>query len=370
VVASDNPVFCRQIKQAVESVWPSAAWFGDNASATNHSKDATLVNGIAKLRKKLRSIGKLGVDFAAYLLVRLIVAVIQTLPLDMGDSLCRWIGWLASGPLRVRRVATENNLRQIFQDADPRDRKRLSRAMWHHLLLMVCEIAWAQRRLHRTNWSRHARFRDNRKMLSYMLSNRPTVMVTGHFGNFEIGGYVIGLMGLSTLTIARRLDNPFLHRWVERFRGAKGQRMVDKEGCAAEVEQHLSSGGILALLADQHAGPKGCWVDFMGVPASCHKALALFALSCDAPMLVASTRRVGFEPMRFELACYGVADPRQRDASMCESVASLTQWYNERLAEAVDQAVEQYWWLHRRWREPPAKVSKRLAKNRPVKLAA
>ncbi len=313
---------------------------------------------------------RLGVDFAAYLLVRLFVACIQTLPLDMGDSFCRWVGWLASGPLRVRRTATENNLRQIFPHADARDRKRISLAMWHHLLLMVCEIAWAQRRLHRTNWSQHVRFRDNRKMLEYMLSKRPTVMVTGHFGNFEIGGYVSGLMGLSTLTIARRLDNPFLHSWVERFRGAKGQRMVDKDGCAVEVEQHLNSGGILALLADQHAGPKGCWVDFMGVPASCHKALALFSLSCDAPMLVASTRRVGGQPMRFELSCYGVADPLEEDARMCASVTSLTQWYNQRLAEAIDDAVEQYWWLHRRWRVPPEKVSKRLAKHRPAKLAA
>jgi KDO2-lipid IV(A) lauroyltransferase len=108
----------------------------------------------------------------------------------------------------------------------------------------------------------------------------------------------------------------------------------------------------------------------MGVPASCHKALALFSLSSDAPMLVASTRRVGFQPMQFEFACYGIADPRRSDASVCESVASLTQWYNDRLAEVVDQAVEQYWWLHRRWREPPAKVSQRLAKRRPVNRAA
>jgi KDO2-lipid IV(A) lauroyltransferase len=242
--------------------------------------------------------------------------------------------------------------------------------MWHHLLLMVCEIAWAQRRLHLANWNQHVRFRDNRQILSYLLSRRATVMVTGHFGNFEIGGYVSGLMGFTSLTIARRLDNPFLHRWVERFRGAKGQLMVDKDGCAAEVDRHLQSGGILSLLADQYAGPKGCWVDFMGAPASCHKALALFSLTADAPLLVGITRRIDSRPMQFELSCHGVADPTSDDASMCDSVKTLTRWYNDRLTSAIDQSVEQYWWLHRRWRTPPKRIARRLPKGRPTELAA
>ena len=42
------------------------------------------------------------------------------------------------------------------------------------------------------------------------------------------------------------------------------------------VDRHLQQAGTLSLLADQHAGDKGCWVDFLGVPASSHKALALF----------------------------------------------------------------------------------------------
>jgi KDO2-lipid IV(A) lauroyltransferase len=304
----------------------------------------------------------LAIDFTAYSVVRILVAVIGTLPLDMGDSMCRFLAWLATGPLGIRRGATNRNLDLIFPSASAEDRQRLTFAMWHHLLLMVCEIAWAQRRLHLSNWHQHVTFRDNKTMLRYMLSDRPVVMVTGHFGNFEIGGYTSGLMGISTLAIARRLDNRFLHRWVERFRSAKGQLMVDKVGCAGRVDRHLSEGGILSLLADQHAGEKGCWVDFMGAPASCHKALALFSLTSNAPMVVVATRRVGGKPMQFEVSCAGIADPIV-DVDACSGMQSLTKWYNRRLAEAVAEAPEQYWWLHRRWRTPPARVAKRLAKS-------
>ncbi|MFG0260980.1 MAG: lysophospholipid acyltransferase family protein [Novipirellula sp. JB048] len=314
------------------------------------------------MKQTLGRVGTTIIDFAAYSVVRLLVAVIQTLPLDKGKSFATGVAWLAAGPLKIRRAATEANLCRVFPDADPQARAALSQAMWQHLILMVCEIAWAQRRLHLTNWSDYLTFRDNRLMLKALLSKRPMVGVTGHFGNFEIGGYALGLMGFSTTAIARKLDNPFLHRWVERFRGAKGQVMVDKEGCAPLIDQHLQNGGVLSLLADQHAGDKGCWLPFLGVPASSHKALALFSLSSNAPMLVSFTIRADGEPMKFVSGCVGVADPENDPAGVCQSVTSLTQWYNERLAVAIGMALEQYWWLHRRWRQPPERVARRLAK--------
>ncbi|WP_168563640.1 lysophospholipid acyltransferase family protein [Crateriforma spongiae] len=301
-------------------------------------------------------------DAAAYLLVRLLVSVVQVLPADMGDRMCRVLAWLLTGPIKIRYRVTRENIRRVFPDATEEEAAALMRSMWHSLLLMGCEIAWAQRRLHLCNWPRHIRFRQNRAMLRILLGRRPTVTVTGHFGNFEIGGYLIGLMGFQTTSIARRLDNQFIDAWVKRFRSAKGQHLVDKEGSAPEVERLLRSGGALSLLADQHAGDKGCWVNFLGTPASCHKALALFTLSSGAPMLAAYTRRIDGQPMRFESGCVGVADPADDPGKVCASVQTLTRWYNARLAEAIDMSVEQYWWLHRRWRQPPPKIAKRLQK--------
>lgn len=316
-------------------------------------------------------------DFVAYSAVRMVVAVVQVLPLDMGDHLCRGLAYLLSKPFPVRRQEIGTALDKVFPGLAPSRRYQLTLAMWHHLMLMVCEIAWAQRRLHRTNWRQHVTFRGNREMLAASFSARPVVMVSGHFGNFEMGSYTMGLMGLKTLAIARTLDNRFLHRWVESFRGAKGQLIVDKKGCAPVVDAHLRGGGTLSLLADQHAGDKGLWVDFCGVAASCHKALALFALANEAPMQVVFTRRIGGRPMHFESTMLAVADPADGKYSVddgkaelhslpnpaCESVESMTNWYNHQLERMIDLAPEQYWWLHRRWRTPPPRVAKRLAKK-------
>lgn len=308
------------------------------------------------------------IDALAYAVVRTVVGVIQILPMDMGDHLCRFLAIVLTGPLAIRRRVIADTLDSVFPTASSAQSHQLTLSMWHHLTLMICEVAWAQRRLHRVNWTDHIRLIGNRKILGTSLVPRPSVLVSGHFGNFEIGCYTFGLMDLKTIAIARTLDNAYIHRWVERFRGAKGQRLVDKNGCAPIVDQFMRDGGTLSLLADQHAGNKGLWVDFCGIPASCHKGLALFALTNDAPMLALYTRRVDGRPMQFESALMDMVDPLADDDEhsrvACESVESLTLWYNRQLERIIDLAPEQYWWLHRRWRTPPPRIAQRFAEAR------
>ncbi|MGI9518010.1 MAG: lysophospholipid acyltransferase family protein, partial [Pirellulaceae bacterium] len=217
--------------------------------------------------------------------------------------------------------------------------------------LMVCEIAQASRKIHTTNWREFVDIRDKRLMTSFYLDWRPTVMVGGHLGNFEEAVYVTGILGIPTYAIARPLDNPLLHKWLTGFRECRGQFILPTSGSATKIQEVLHAGGILSLLGDQHAGNKGCWVDFMGRPASCHKAVALFTLSQNAPMLVSYCVRKG-GPLQVEVGVVAVADPRDL-APELRDVRSLTQWYNDQLEQLIREYPEQYWWMHRRWKERP-----------------
>ena len=106
----------------------------------------------------------------------------------------------------------------------------------------------------------------------------------------------------------------------------------------------------MTFLADQYAGPKGCWVEFFGRPASAHKAIALLALDNNARLSVCASRRLD-RPMRFELYNYAIVDPHEAGNSP-GSVRELTQWYTTRLEELIRRTPDQYWWLHRRWKDP------------------
>ncbi len=116
----------------------------------------------------------------------------------------------------------------------------------------------------------------------------------------------------------------------------------------------------MTFLADQYAGPKGCWVQFFGRPASAHKAIALLALDNNARMAVSAAQRLE-RPMHFELHSYATIDPREA-ANSAGAVRDLTQWYTTRLEELIRRAPDQYWWLHRRWKDTrEKKPAKRAA---------
>ncbi|MFN9550745.1 MAG: lysophospholipid acyltransferase family protein, partial [Pirellulaceae bacterium] len=304
--------------------------------------------------KSPRILGKL-IDLLFYLLFRLAVSMIQMLPTDRAGRLAGLFASFATHVVPFRRELIETNLRAVYPNWSPQQITLMRWRMWEHLALFVCETALAGRKIHRTNWRDHFSTNDRLELFRFMLDERPKIIVSGHFGNFELAGFFSGLLGLPSSNIARPLDNPHINAFVAQFRAQGGQFLIPKNGSSFLIERHLRAGGTLGLLADQDAGSKGCWVDFLGRPASCHKALALFTLSTGAPMMVFSNIRL--RPLHFRMRLEVIADPLV-GGTCCEGVRQLTGWYNDRLAEAILRTPEQYWWLHRRWREPPPRASR------------
>ena len=303
------------------------------------------------MRAKVLGVCKTIGDYAVYLIVRSLICAIQCLEMETCRAWSRVLAYLACDLFRIRRTVVEENLQGSFPDLSADERHQLARRMWEHLFLMICEIAHIRRKMHLTNWRDYVTFGGRREIVQSLLDPRPTVLVSGHFGNFEIASYLAGLFGFRTYAIARPLDNPFLNRYLNEFRGSKGQFILDKDGSANFVADLLQQGGTLSLLGDQHAGPKGCWIDFLGRPASCHKAVALFTLTSHAPMVVMTCTR-DQRPLKFIFGMEGLADPNSLSPEQ-SNVRGLTQWYNQMLEKIIRRNPEQYWWVHRRWKGSP-----------------
>jgi KDO2-lipid IV(A) lauroyltransferase len=298
-------------------------------------------------------------DYLLYVVVRLLICMVQAMRIETGQIWARRLAWLFGDVLRARGKLVDENLRHAFPDMSASRRRRLTRQMWEHLFLLILEVAHAPRKIHETNWRRYVRLNGVDKLVRVLLTERPVIIITGHFGNFELGGFLLGVLGFPTYTVARTLDNPYLHRFVERFRGLTGQHIIPKKGGYDQILEVLDSGGVMAFLADQAAGPKDCWVDFFGRPASTYKAIALLSLQHDAPMAVCYARRLG-RPMQFEMVTRAIADPREA-SDATSSIHELTQWYTRQLEQGIRQSPDQYWWIHRRWKERPRRKPRKKA---------
>jgi Kdo2-lipid IVA lauroyltransferase/acyltransferase len=291
--------------------------------------------------------------FLVYLLMRVVVSLIQALSLETCSGIVRLLAYVLCDAVKFRAKVIDENLQIAMPHSTAQERHKVARRMWRHLLLMGIEVIHAPRKIHDTNWRKYAVVKDRRAIVTSMLLPRPKIIVTAHFGNFEVAGYLTGIFGFRAHTVARKIDNPYIDAYINRIREAKGQFMLPKVGSAPQVGGVLATGGLLVLLGDQHAGNKGCWVDFMGRPASCHKSLALFTLVSKAPMIAVYCKRTS-GPMHFELGLAGMMDP-DVPAPELAGVKQLTQWYNHVLEREIRKDMHQYWWVHRKWRDEPRK---------------
>ncbi len=246
-----------------------------------------------KQRSRIRRLATLFLDYVVYLIVRVTICVVQTAPREMCERGATLLAWVFSDLLRVRAVVVDDNLQHAFPEMAPRERLTLRRGMWEHLFLLVVEVTQAPRKIHQTNWRDYLQLANPELIVRALFEDRPLVLLSGHYGNFELCNYILGVLGFRTYAIARPLDNGFLNAFINRFRGASGQRIIPKDGCAPLVDVLMAQHGAMGFLVDTHAGPKGCHVEFFGRPVSTHKAIAVFAIAYQAPMVMCFGRRQG-----------------------------------------------------------------------------
>src|SRR5262245_35840601 len=174
-------------------------------------------DGAAVMARKTR---KPIVDLAIYLAVRLAVCLIQALPPQIAFRIAEFLAWVAYTVDKRHREVAADNLRHAFPElaADPAKLDRLVRATYRHLLRMVVEIALLPRKMHTVTWRKYMTMYPGVGIVTPLLAERPLLIVTAHFGNWEMAGFMLGANGFKTYAIARTLDNPRLERFLMRFR--------------------------------------------------------------------------------------------------------------------------------------------------------
>lgn len=297
---------------------------------------------------------------AEYAAFRVLIATLQVLPV----AAQRGLAWLFATllcrvlPHRLTRYDLAfQNIRESFGDRySDAEIDRIIFGMWQHLVRLVAEVVQFPRRVHCASVYDVIEFRNKEPVIRALLGDRPVILLSGHFGNWETSIATFGMFGFPMGVVARTLDNPYLDAWFRRFRESTGHVMIDKRGGGSEMTERLERGQHLALLCDQDAGRRGVFVDFFGRPASTFKSIALLSLQYDALICVGCSVRLPDDShssrwVKFELSCEEIIDPREITAR--DPVYELTRRYTAALERAIRRHPEQYFWVHRRWKSQP-----------------
>lgn len=291
-------------------------------------------------------------DWLAYLAIRVTVCILQAMSLETGYAIARTLARVGYRLDRRHVPIALDNLRHAFKDKYTTEQlKQIVQQVYLHFAMLIIEIAHIPRRLRPTTWRDIIEVRNQDQVVELVVSGRPVILLTAHFGNFEIAGYTMAVFGFKPHSVARALDNPYVERLLREFRTRTGQEIIYKRGAFDQVAAVMQRGGMIGMLSDQDAGHRGVFVEFFGRPASSHKGVALLALEHDAPICVGFARRLG-NKFKFEVWMERILEPGDF-RHLPDPVYGITQECARAFESAIRRNPEQYLWLHRRWKHQP-----------------
>ena len=300
----------------------------------------------------MAKVRRVWVDWLVYIVVRLFAMVMQMFPIDVNLRTARFMGWVWYHIMPRHRERARVHLRLAYGDRfNPEEMDRLSLQSMQQMVMMAVESLFTPRLINEWTWSRYVRLKGMGPLIEELLCERGVIVVTAHYGNWELLGFMMTALGLRAVAVMRPLDNPFLNSYLLDVRVKRGLQLLDKRGATTLSDDTLSGGGALCFLADQNAGRKGEFVDFFGVEASTYRSIALLAIQHKVPIVVGYARRTS-ERFEYEVGCNRIIRPEEW-AGRDDELHWITQEYTRAIEQFVREAPEQYLWIHRRWKSRP-----------------
>ena len=259
------------------------------------------------------------------------------------------------GGLAMCFASRERNLaqQQLLETgvaSSPQQARAITRGVFRNLGSNLCE--W----LHSTGWSlpqlrERVELRGAEHLARVTEGGKGAILVTGHFGNWElmVSGFVHLTPHKLMVAMTEGSNRPF-HEWIVRMRGRDGALVATTAGSGLPMIRHLKGGHVLAVLSDQDtARVRGEFVQFFGRPAHTPSGAAFLAWRLGLAIVPLTIERDAANPRRHIMGFHEPILPRPGSEEATE-VPRLTQAFTTVLEQEIRRRPGQWVWIHNRWK--------------------
>jgi Kdo2-lipid IVA lauroyltransferase/acyltransferase len=272
--------------------------------------------------------------------LRALIWLLLRLPYRMRVPLCGWVLSRVIAPVAGYRQRVRDNLALVLPDLARTEVERIARAVPDNVGRTVIEIYSGP------EFIAHA--------VSHPLTGggvsaleaahrgrRPVILVTGHFGNYDASRAALIARGYRVGALYMPMANRYFNEhYVAAISGIGTPLFPRGRAGMANMVRHLKSGGMLGLLVDQHMG-HGEPLTFFGAQALTALSAAELALRYDA-LLVPTYAIRAADGLSFDIIV---------EAPIPHSTPeTMTQALNDSLEVLVREHLDQWFWIHRRWK--------------------
>jgi heptosyltransferase II len=283
-------------------------------------------------------------DFVVYLVYRFSGWFLGLFPLAGVFRFGQLAGAIAYVLLRSYRRLARENIRIAFPDWSSHEVERCARRHFMDLgANLLCSLV-----LMGKPWVTVRKYLDltNLERIQERMNRVGSVVwAINHIGNWELFVYTVRIVRPGTHGVVyRALSNRFIDAHVRRVRKSTGLKLIERQHGLAQCTNLLKSGGMLAVLVDQHAGDKGIWTPFFDRLASTTPLPAILAKKTGAQLLPVAIFTAG--PARWRLE---VGDFIPQEGASTEE---LMHQVNRALESLIMRRPSDWFWVHQRWKTP------------------
>ena len=278
-------------------------------------------------------------------------ALLRGLPLERAVRAGAAIGTVAHAFDLYNRSIARRNLELAFANLTIEQRSAILRETYRNFGRMAAE--WVHfPELGRSNIEHYVSYagREHWDDAIERSHGRGILVLTGHFGNFELLSVAHSIYGNRIAIVQRPNRNPVLDYAIAARRRRFGNLTVPRKGAAREVMRLLRENWMIAIPLDLDTR-HGAFVDFFGTPAATNPALARIAMATEAPVLPAFMVRQG-ETSRHQITILPVIDiPISSKRS--DYIHEYTQAFTSVIESMIRRYPDHWNWIHRRWKTRP-----------------
>ena len=263
--------------------------------------------------------------------------IFKVLPVRVSARLGEGLGAVIGLFMRRRNHIGLVNLRIAFPDKTEAERRLILRKMWRHWGRFYAEMP------HTKKLFKQADFSGLENLKQAHQEQTGGFVCSAHLGNWELAVSQPLFDDFYLNPVYRRANNPWLDKLM--FQRRTGILIPKGIAGARKMIRVLQDKGFIVMLCDQKLR-EGISVPLFGKPAMTPTAIAVMALKCKVPIIMARSIRRPDGRFLMELS---KPLPLPKITDMDEAVFEIMKTINTILEDWIRETPEQWLWIHRRF---------------------
>ena len=285
-------------------------------------------------------------DWCYAFVAKLVGFCVSRLPRRITLVIGGWLGTLAFWLTPQHRELACDHLRCSLTLSDERRVRTIAKQCFQNLGKTVVEFMQFPR-LDRKQIQRYVTFEGVEHVEQALAHGKGAIILTGHFGNWELLAASISATVAPLTPIVRELRSPRLNALVSRYRQKAGYATIDRDTGIRQALQCLRRNELLGIVADVDTTVSGVFVDFFGRRAYTPYSPVAIALKTGATILPTFIIR---QPDGSHRAIIEPPLALKRTDTKEKDLVINTQKFTKIIESYIRQYPAQWIWMHQRWK--------------------